>query len=120
MPMAPKRAFVTINGEALKIKTGTAKLTPGGPSGSPVVSDDGTVDTSYENMPCMMEMTVIMTPGNNFESTLRGLQDGVGTWRWDSGEQYSITGISANDAGNWTWDGDGLACKFHANPAKPA
>jgi len=119
MAMAAKRAFITLNGESVKIKAGTAKITVGGPSGSPVVSDDGTVDTSYENKPCMVEFTLIMTPGNP-AATLRTLEGAVGTFRWDNGEQYALTGMSANEAGDWSQDGEGLACKFHGNAAQLA
>lgn len=120
MAQAPKRASIEINGETLKIKAGSAKIQVGGLSGTPVVADDGTVDTSYEPKPCMIECVVIMTPGNNFETTLRNLLDGTGTFTWIGGASYALTNLSANEAGDWSWDGEGLACKFHANAAQPA
>jgi hypothetical protein len=120
MPAAPRRAACTLNGQSVKIKAGTAKFTPGGLSGTPVVSDDNTVDTSYEPKECMFEFTLIMTPGHNMNE-LRSLQDAVGTWTWlDTGESWALTGVTANEGGTWSWDGEGMPCKFHANPAQPA
>lgn len=121
MPTAPKRASIELNGDTFKIKAGTAKFTRGGPSGTEVVNDDGTVDTSYEPKAGMIECTLTMTPdmASLYEDKLRNLQDATGTFQWIGGPGYALTGVTANDAGAWDWDGDGLKCKFHMNPAQP-
>jgi hypothetical protein len=121
MAVAPKRASITLNGETLTIKAGTANIQLGGLSGSPVVADDGSVHTSFEPVPCMVECTLIMVPAQaaSLEATLKGLVDGTGSFNWIGGPSYVLTGVSANEAGTWAWDGDGLKCKFHANAALP-
>jgi hypothetical protein len=119
MPAQPKRASITLNGETCKVKSGTAKFTPGGLSGTEVTNDDGTVETVYENKPCMLEWTLPLSPGHNF-STLKGLQDAEGTFTWlDTGESWALTGMTASEGGTWVQDGDGAPVKFHGNPANP-
>lgn len=120
MPAVARRASVTLSGQNVKIKNGSAKFTKGGLSGTEVVSDNGVVDTSYENKPCMLEFTLVLTPGHNLED-LRALQDAEGSFTWlDTGDSYALTGMTANDQGSWVEDGDGCPCKFHGNEAQPA
>jgi hypothetical protein len=119
MPAAARRAAITLNGESLKIKVGTAKIVVGGLSGEPVVSDAGDVDTSYEPKPCMVEATIILTPGHN-GNTLRTLQDAVGTYTWlDTGASYALTNMTASGGGEWEESPDGMPVKFHGR-AQPA
>lgn len=121
MATQSKRASIELGGDVFVIKAGSAKLVPGGPSGSPVVADDGTVHTSYEPKEGMLECTILMIPSmaDLYKNKLANLQDSTGTFQWVGGPGYSLTGVTANDAGSWSWDGEGLAVKFHMNPAQP-
>ena len=119
MPAVARRASVTLNGKNVKIKSGTAKFTPGGLSASELISDDGTVDSSFENKACMLEFTLVLTPGHNF-TELKNLQDAEGTYTWpDTGESWALTGMTATDGGSFQQDGDGSPMKFHGNEAQP-
>jgi hypothetical protein len=120
MPAAARRAAITLNGQRYKVKAGTAKFTPGGPSGEPVMNDDGSCDTTYEPKPCMLEWTLVLTPGHGL-ATLKVLADAEGTFQWlDTGESWALTGMTQSGAGEWQADGEGMPVKFHGNPAQPA
>lgn len=120
MPGAAKRAFITVNGESMEIVAGSARLTPGGISKSPVVADSGRVYSSSEPKASGIAFTLIMTPGNPYEDVLRNLADGTIVYQWDTGEVYTMTGAEPDDGAAWEWAPDGLPCKFFGNEAKPS
>lgn len=120
MAQAAKRAFITINGEAMEIVAGSARLTGGGISSSPVVADSGRVFSSDEPKPGGVAFTLIMTPGNPYENVVRRLRDGTIVFQWDTSEVYTLTSATADDAGSWEWGPDGLQCKFFGNEAQPS
>lgn len=120
MAQAAKRAFITVNGEAMEIVAGSARITPGGRSKAAVVADSGRVFSSSEPKAGMVAFTLIMTPGNPYETILRNLEDGTIVFQWDTGETYTLTDANPDDAGAWEWAPDGLPCKFFGNEAKPS
>jgi len=104
----------------MEIVAGSAGLTPGGISSSPVVADSGRVFSSDEPKPGGIKFTLIMTPGNPYESVIRRLRDGTIIHQWDTGDTYTLTAATADDAGSWEWTPDGLECKFFGNEAQPS
>lgn len=120
MTQVASRAFITINGESMEIVAKSAKFTPGGISSSPVVADSGRVFSSDEPKPGMCGFTLIMTPGNKFESVIRTLRDGTVVFQWDTGETYTITSATAHEAGDWEWGPEGLECKIFGNKGQPS
>jgi hypothetical protein len=120
MAGAAKRAFITVNGEAMEIVAGSARLTPGGISKTAVVADSGRVFSSGEPKAGGCAFTLIMTDGNPYESTLRNLADGTIVFQWDTGVVYTLTAAEPDDAASWEWAPDGLPCKFFSNEAKPS